>query len=119
MLDDSALVIAATAVDTDITHFQLHSGAPGAGGASNRLGTRVAVNGAVDSDGDITWTNIPFSGLPANGPVTHVSYWNGAGTGTPAAGGTYRGSSALTGDQQANAAGNYTVNSATESFTAS
>jgi hypothetical protein len=117
-LNDAALVLAANAIDTAITHFQLHSAAPGAAGTTSPLGTRVAVNGTVDADGDITWTNTAFTGLTANQSVTHVSYWNGAGTGTPATGGTYYGSAALTGDATANSAGEYTVTSVTETSTA-
>lgn len=118
-LNDAALVVGANAIDTAITHFQLHSANPGATGATGAVGTRVAVNGTVDADGDITWTNTAFTGLPANQAVSHVSYWNGAGTGTPATGGTYYGASLLSGDTAANAAGAYTVTSVTETSTAS
>lgn len=120
-LNDAALVLAANAVDTAITHMQLHSGARGASGTTNALGTRVAVNGTVDGDGDITWTSVAFSGLAANQAVAEVSYWNGAGTGTPASGGTYYGGATLTGgsDTTANAAGEYTLTTVTETSTAS
>jgi hypothetical protein len=118
-LNDAALVLAANAVDAAITHFQLHSSAPGAAGTTGALGTRVAVNGTVDGDGDITWSNTAFTGLTANQAVSHVSYWNGAGTGSPATGGTYYGSAALTGDATANSAGEYTVTTVTETSSAS
>ncbi len=118
-LNDAALVLGANAIDTAITHFQLHSGARGAAGTTNNLGTRVAVNGTVDADGDITWTNTAFTGLAANQAVAEVSYWSGAGTGSPATGGTYYGGSVLTGDATANSAGEYTVTSVTETSTAS
>jgi len=117
-LNDAALVLAANAIDTAVTHFQLHSSAPGGSGTTGALGTRVAVNGTVDADGDITWTNTAFTGLAANQAVSHVSYWNGAGTGSPASGGTYYGFAALTGDTSANSAGEYTVTSVTETSTA-
>jgi hypothetical protein len=118
-LNDAALVLAANAIDTAVTHMQLHSSAPGAAGTTGALGSRVAVNGSVDADGDITWTSVAFTGLGANQAVAYVSYWAGAGTGTPASGGTFYGSSALTGDTAANAAGEYTVTSVTETSTAS
>jgi hypothetical protein len=118
-LNDAAIVLAANAIDTAITHFQLHSGDPGSAGTANNLGTRVAVNGSVDGDGDITWTNTAFTGLTANQAVSWVSYWNGAGTGTPATGGTYYGKSQLTGDAAANSAGEYVVTSVTENSTSS
>ena len=111
-LSDAALVIGANAIDTAITHFQLHSGAPGGAGTANVVGTRVAVNGTVDADGDIAWANAAFTGLTANQPVTHVSYWSASSAGT------FLGSAALTGDTTANSAGEYTVTSVTETSTA-
>lgn len=112
-LNDAALVVAANAVDGAITHMQLHSGARGAAGTTNAVGSRVAVNGTVDADGDITWTNVAFTGLSANQAVAEVSYWSAA------SGGTYYGGAALTGDTAANSAGEYTVTSVTETSTAS
>lgn len=113
-LNDAALVLAANAVDAAITHMQLHSGAPGAAGTSNvTSAARQAVNGTVDGDGDITWTNIAFTGVAASGSVTHVSYWSALTSGT------FYGSAALSGDSTANAAGEYTVTSVTETSTAS
>ena len=41
MLNDAALVVGANAIDGVITHMQLHSGARGASGTSNAIGTRV------------------------------------------------------------------------------
>lgn len=112
-LNDAALVLAANAVDGAITHMQLHSGARGADGTTNAVGSRVAVNGTVDGDGDITWSNVAFTGLTASQAVAEVSYWSAS------SGGTYYGGAALTGDATANAAGEYTVTSVTESSTAS
>ena len=112
-LNDAALVLAANAVDTAITHMQLHSGARGAAGTTNAVGSRVAVNGTVDGDGDITWTNVAFTGLNPNQAVAEVSYWSAATNGT------YYGGATLTGDATANSAGAYTVTSVTETSTAS
>lgn len=112
-LSDAALVVGATAIKNAITHFQLHSGAPGGSGTSNVVGTRVAaVSGAVDADGDITFGPMAFTGLTANQSVTHVSYWSASSSGT------FHGSAALTGDATANSAGEYTVTSVTETSTA-
>jgi len=113
MLNDAALVVAANAVDGVISHMQLHSGARGASGTSNVIGTRVAVNGTVDGDGDITWTNVAFTGLGANQAVAEVSYWSAS------SGGTYYGGASITGDANANAAGEYTLTSVAENSTAS
>ena|SRR5829696_4310635 len=105
----ATLVIAGTAVRDSVTHFQLHSAAPGAAGTTSPVGTRVANTGAVNgTTGVITWSNIAFTALTANQGVTHVSYWSAI------TGGTFRGSVALTGDTTANAAGEYTVTSVTE-----
>lgn len=112
-LSDAALVLAATAVDTAVTHMQLHSGARGAAGTTNAVGARVAVNGSVDADGDITWSTVAFTGLPAGQAVAEVSYWSAA------TGGTYLGGAVLTGDTTANSAGEFTVTSVTETSTAS
>ena len=105
-LADATLVIAATAARDSITHFQLHSANPGAAGTTSPVGTRVATSvaaGTIDADGDITWPGpYNFTGLTANQSVTHVSYW-----------------SAVTGgDTAANAAGEYTISSVVENFTA-
>lgn len=118
----ATVTIAATAIRDSITHFQLHSAAPGASGTTSPLGTRVANTGTV-SGSVITWSNIAFStatsGLAANQTVTHVSYWSGPGTGSPATGAIFRGSSILSGDGTANAAGDYTVTTITETGSAS
>jgi hypothetical protein len=107
-LHTTALVIAGNAVDTAIAFMQLHSGARGAAGTGNAVGTRVAVNGTVDAAGKITWTNVAFTGLAANQVVAEVSYWSAA------SGGTYYGGAATAGAAAANAAGAYTITSATE-----
>lgn len=110
-LNDASIVLAANAVDTAITHFQLHSAATNSAGTTNTIGTRVAVNGSVDSDGDITWTNTNFTGLSASQAVHSVSYWSASTSGT------IYGVTVLTGDATANAAGEYTVALVTETGT--
>ena len=111
-LFDNALVLAANAVDGGITHFQAHSAAPTAG-VGSEIGSRVAVDGSVDADGDITWTNVPFTGLGANSAFWGVSYWSASTAGT------CRGQQARSGgDTTANAAGEYTWTGA-ENLTAS
>lgn len=111
-LNDAALVVAANAVDVAITHMQLHSTNAGPAWSTNAVGARVAVNGTVDADGDITWANVAFTGLAANQAVGGVSYWSAS------TGGTNYGGSATSGDATANSAGEYTVTSVTENGTA-
>lgn len=112
-LNDAALVLAANAVDGAITHFSLHTTGAVTSSANESAAARVAVNGTVDADGDITWSNVAFTGGAASGAVVRVGYWSAS------SGGTYYGGSLLTGDSTFNAAGEYTVTSVTETSTAS
>lgn len=111
-LNDAALVVGSNAIDAAITHFQLYSAATNAAGTLNAIGTRVAVNGTVDADGDITWSSTAFTGLAANQAVHSVGYF------TALTAGTFYGSTVLTGDAAANAAGAYTVTLVSENNTA-
>lgn len=103
-LYDAGLVVAAQAVNTAWTHMQAHSGAPGAAGTSNVLGSRAATTGnTVDGDGDITKV-AAFTGLGASVAVPWFSYWSAS------TGGTCYGIAQNTGgDANANAAGALTV----------
>jgi hypothetical protein len=112
-LNDTALTTGATAVEAEITHMQLHSTNVGGAWGTGAVGARVAVNGSIDSDGDITWTSVAFTGLGASQAIGGVSYW------TASSGGSNRGGSAVTGDATANAAGEYTLTTVTESTTSS
>jgi hypothetical protein len=113
-LNDAALVVGATSIKNAITHLQLFSATPNATGTTNTLGTRVASTGAVDADGDITWTNVAFTGLGASATVAGVGYWSASTAGT------FYGYTAMGGgsDTTANAAGEYTVTSVAENSTA-
>lgn len=115
-LNDPALVVGATAIKNAITHMQLHSSNVGGTWATGAVGSRVAVSGTVDADGDITWANVAFTGLTANQAVGGVSYWS-ASTGGTNYGGC--GGAGFTGDATANSAGEYTLTSVTETSTAS
>lgn len=113
-LNDAALVLAANAVDAAITHMSLHTTGAVTSSTSESTAARVAVNGTVDADGDITWTGpYNFTGGAASGPVVRVGYWSAL------TGGTYYGGTLLTGDATFNAAGEYAVTSVTETSTAS
>lgn len=114
MLNDAALVTGANAIKAEITHMQLHSTNVGGAWDTGAVGARVAVTGTVDADGDITWSNVAFTGLTANQAIGGVSYW------TASTGGANRGGSAIaSGDVTANSAGEYTLTSVTESSTQS
>lgn len=111
MLNDAALVVGSTAIEAAITHFQLHSSGTNPG--ANAVGARQPVNAVVDADGDITWAGpVTFTGLPANTPVTFVSYWSALTVGT-----NY-GGFVPTGDTSANSEGVYTVEDVVEAASA-
>jgi hypothetical protein len=111
-LNDASITVAAEAVEAAITHFSLHTTGGVSSSANESTAARVAVSGVVDGDGDITWTGpYDFTGGAASGPCVRVGYWSAS------SGGTYLGGSLLTGDQTFNAAGEYTVDSITESGT--
>ena len=113
--NDAALVVAANAISGVITHLQLHSAASGPGYTTNLAGTRVSANAfkTVDADGDIIWTNVPFTGLTANQTVAEVSYWSASSGGT-----NYGGATRNSGDTTANSSGEYTLTSLTETSSA-
>lgn len=111
-LNDSALQVAGQALANDITHLSLHTAAPGTGGANASTAARRPVTWTVQN-GDLSASNISFSGGTSGGPVHSVGYW------TAATGGTFRGSQPLSGDTTFNAAGEYTVTSITEDASAS
>ena len=113
MLNNTSLNTGGTAISTAITHMQLHSTNVGGSWGTGAVGSRVAVTGTVAANGTITWSNVAFTGLPANQPIGGVSYWPSS------TGGTNRGGSATTGDATANAAGEYTLTSVTETASAS
>lgn len=109
-LSDAAMVVAANALRTAITHVQLHSAGPGGSGTSNiATATRQAVTwGAATGDGDFTSSGtLAFTGVSASGAATHISFWSASTSGT------YYGFYTLTGDQTANAAGEYNVTAIT------
>lgn len=106
-LFDTAMVVAANAQRAVMTHMQLHSGDPGSAGTANvTTAARQPVTwSAATADGDYGLAaSVSFTGVAASGATTWVSLWSQL-----AAGGTCYGKFQLTGDQTANAAGEYTV----------
>jgi len=92
-----------------VNEVQLHNGDPGASGTANRVG---GVNGeepvtmAAASDGTRNPTaDVEFTGLDADQPVTWVSWWDSGTT-------TFQGKGEVTGDTAANAAGEWTLTTA-------
>lgn len=106
-LNNAALVVAADALQAVLLAMQLHSGDPGAAGTANvTSAARQAIGwGAPSGPGSFGLSaSVVFSGVAANGAAQYVSLWDQV-----AAGGTWYGNFALSGDQTANAAGQYSV----------
>lgn len=93
-----------------LDRVRLHSGDPGASGTSNALGSGVvAATFASASSGSRALSSaVNFTGLGASASVTHFSVWDNNG-GSP----VFKGSGAVTGDANANAAGEYTLTTST------
>jgi hypothetical protein len=99
--------VAANALRSAIVGAKLHTGDPGGSGTSNETSAaRQAITwSAATADGDFGLSAaLNFTGVAASGAVQYLSLWS-----TSTTGGTHYGNFALTGDQTANAAGEYTV----------
>lgn len=104
-LNNAAMVIAANALRTAMAKMRLHSGDPGVAGTSNETSaTAQAVTwSAATSDGDFGLSAaVNFTGVAANGACQYVSLWDTTNA-------TWYGNFQLSGDQTANAAGEYSV----------
>lgn len=105
-LSNAAMVVAANALRSAMTHAQLHSGAAGAAGTTNvtSAGRQAVTWSAATADGDFGLSSsLAFTGGAASGAVAEVSLWSAS------SGGTFYGNFAVTGDTTFNAAGEYTV----------
>jgi hypothetical protein len=85
---------------------KLHTGDPGAAGATAAFGdtTRqsvtfsAAASGAITNSGDVTWTN-----LSASDTISHVSFWSASSAGT------FLGSDALETPRAVTSGDNFTI----------
>lgn len=105
-LNNAAMVVAANALRSAITHAQIHSGDPGGAGTSNNHGVaRQAITWtAATADGDFGLASaLNFTGLTPGATCSWISTWSAVSAGT-----TY-GNFALTGDTVANASGEFSV----------
>ena len=97
-----------------VDRVSLHSGDPGTTGASyiTAGGKQAATFGAANGSAErLLSGDIAFTGLAANATVTHFGVWLNSGD-------VYKCGAALTGDQTANAAGEYTLKGTTTKITA-
>ena len=93
---------------------QLHDGDPGADGTGNVVaGTmKAAVFAAAGSGARALSADVEWTGLTPLQSITHFSVWEYNG-GAP----IFRGKDDITGDQAANAAGEYTLKGTTTTLT--
>jgi hypothetical protein len=109
-MESNGLNAAADGFAAAFGFLSLHSADPGTGGTSETSAARVAAAWGAAAAGAVTSTSKAFTGGASSGACTHVGYWSAS------SGGTFGGSRPLTGDQAFNAAGEYTVDSVTETF---
>jgi len=97
-----------------VDRVSLHSGDPGTTGANyiTAGGKQAATFGAANGSAErLLSGDIAFTGLAANATVTHFGVWLNSGD-------VYKCGTTLTGDQTANAAGEYTLKGTTTKITA-
>lgn len=103
-LNDTILNIGAAAMQTAMSHLQIHTAEPNASGSNEATSARQVITWVTAANGDMIATvDLAFTGGAASGPATHVGFWSALTVGT------FYGWYALTGDQSFNAAGEYTV----------
>ena len=113
-LNDTALNVAGDAIAAAYPWIALHTAGTVADSTSESSAGRLAAGwSSATSGGNITSGPLNFTGGTADGSVVRVGYWSAE------TGGDYGGGSLLTGDQQFNAAGEYTVTEITETGSAS
>lgn len=103
-LNDTILNIGAAAMQTAMTHLQIHTAQPNASGSNEATSARQSITWVIAANGDMVATvDLAFTGIAASGPTTHAGFWSAS------VAGTFYGWQVLTGDQVANSAGEYTV----------
>ena len=112
-LNAAGLQLGGSGIAAGIVAVALHSALPDASGSNQCASARLAAS-LTSTNGVVSMTSKAFTGVAANGAVTYLGFWSQV-----AAGGTFLGYQALTGDQAANAAGQYTVSACTITPTAS
>src|SRR5690554_5224042 len=107
-LNDSILNIGNAEMQTTMTHMSTHTAEPNGSGSNEGTGTRQSITWETAASGDmVITTDLEFTGLAASEAVTHIGFWSAQTDGT------FYGFLPLTGDQTANAAGEYTVTGVT------
>lgn len=96
-----------------VDRVSLHSGDPGTTGANyiSDAGKQAATFNAAASEERVLNADVDFSGMDPSQSVTHWGAWLNSGD-------VFKAGGALTGDQAANAAGEYTLKGTTTKITA-
>lgn len=96
-----------------VGQVSLHSADPGTDGANliAAAGKQNATFNAASSGARALNADVAFSGMTGSQTVTHFGVWTSDGV-------TFKCGAALTGDQAANAAGEYTLKGTTTTITA-
>jgi hypothetical protein len=96
-----------------VDRVSLHSGDPSTTGANyiTAGGRQAATFNAASSGERLLNADVAFTGMTASQSVTHWGAWLNAGT-------IFKYGGALTGDQAANASGEYTLKGSTTKITA-
>jgi hypothetical protein len=113
-LNDTILNIGNAAMQTAITHAQIHTAQPNSSGSNEASSTRQAITWVTAANGDLVATvDLAFTGGAGSGAAPYLGFWSASTVGT------FYGWLPLTGDQTFNAAGEYTVTGITITGTAS
>lgn len=114
-LNNPAMVVAANALRSAIGKMHLHSADPGSAGTSNTTSASSQAITWAAASGSGTFglaSTVSFTGVAANGACQWVSLWDSTDS-------TWYGNFQLSGDQTANAAGQYNVTTLTLTGSAS
>jgi hypothetical protein len=113
-LNDTILNIGNAAMQTAITHAQIHTAQPNSSGSNEASSGRQAITWVTAANGDLVATvDLAFTGGAGSGAAPYLGFWSASTVGT------FYGWLPLTGDQTFNAAGEYTVTGITITGTAS
>lgn len=109
-LSPAAMIVGAGAIRSALAYAALHKGDPGNGGSANIIAgpLQKPLWSTPTDDGDWELASpIKFTGMTPNTTVTHMSLWSINSTST----GIWYGNFPLSGDNQTDSNGEYTVDS--------
>ena len=82
-LNDTILNIGCAAMQTAMTHAQIHTALPNSSGSNEATVARKPITWVTAANGDMVATvDLVFTGGPANGPATYLGFWSALTGGT-------------------------------------